>query len=305
MKHTKKLLWVVLAVAVVLSFALQAEKGVNADKGINMDRGEKIAKMLDQMRYEMKQEGATYEVGDNPALQYPIEQLCTLDPSLAGADDYLHESIEQSQTMAVPAAYMGYYTSIKNQASCGSCWAFGIIGNMEGVMKKLGYGDNNLSEQQLLDCNTYGYSCSGGWFDAANNIKTPKGARTESCYPYVGYKTTCKTTCAIYDYITNWYYVGTSSGVPTTASIKDKIYAYGTVTAAVYVNSNFQAYKSGTFSTCVNGTVNHAIILVGWDDVKGAWRLKNSWGTSWGESGLMWIKYACNRVGYAANYYIY
>jgi len=115
-------------------------------------------------------------------------------------------------------------------------------------------------------------------------------------------KTTCKTTCAYAYRATSWAYCGTSSGVPSTTSIKTGIYNYGSVAAAVYANSTFQAYKSGTYNTCVSSSPNHAICLVGWDDAKGAWRLKNSWGTSWGESGLMWIKYGCNKVGYAACY---
>jgi cathepsin L len=52
-------------------------------------------------------------------------------------------------------------------------------------------------------------------------------------------------------------------------------------------------------------SINHAVILCGWDDAKGAWLLKNSWGTGWGENGFMWIKYGCNKVGYGACYAIY
>ncbi|MCK4764796.1 MAG: hypothetical protein KAW12_21540, partial [Candidatus Aminicenantes bacterium] len=50
---------------------------------------------------------------------------------------------------------------------------------------------------------------------------------------------------------------------------------------------------------------NHAIILCGWDDALGAWLLKNSWGTGWGDNGFMWIQYNCNVVGYGANYIVY
>ncbi|MGE5342683.1 MAG: C1 family peptidase, partial [Candidatus Omnitrophota bacterium] len=75
------------------------------------------------------------------------------------------------------------------------------------------------------------------------------------------------------------------------------------VAAAVYANSTFQAYTSGCFSGTASGTVNHAIVLCGWDTTActtGAWKLKNSWGTGWGVSGYMWIKYGSQQVGYKA-----
>lgn len=65
----------------------------------------------------------------------------------------------------------------------------------------------------------------------------------------------------------------------------------------------FQGYKSGVFNENANDNgINHAIVIVGWDDAKGAWRIKNSWSTGWGEAGYMWIKYGSNDIGYAATW---
>ena len=272
---------------------------------------EELQQRLQEMRAVIEKEGHEFTVDLNPAMQYPIEQLCTLDPELVGEDDYLHEDgyyidIQKdglSYAEALPSYYMGYYTSIKNQGSCGSCWAFGIVGALESAVKKVYGSSYNYSEEYLLDCNTYGYSCNGGYFSAHNNHKSPYGARYESCYPYVGVKGTCySSSCPYVRRISSWYYVGGSSSVPTTTSIKNAIMAKGAVAAAVYADYYFQAYTGGTFTRNASGSVNHAIMLVGWDDARGAWRLKNSWGTSWGESGFMWIKYGCQKVGYGANY---
>lgn len=53
----------------------------------------------------------------------------------------------------------------------------------------------------------------------------------------------------------------------------------------------------GTVTWQCMAMVNHAITLVGWDDARGSWLIKNSWNTWWGESGYMWISYNCNNVG--------
>jgi len=281
-------------------------------KGVTPDRGELVANgpdtqvqarevMLEKMRAEIARSGDQFTVGDNEAMQYSIDQLCTFNPDMLPEDVTMYEDNEMdlAAVNALPTSYTGYYTPIKNQGSCGSCWSFSMIGNFEGVIKKATGTTVDLSEQNLLDCNPYGYSCSGGFFNYGY-LMSP-GAALESCDPYVGYKKTCKSSCTKPYKVASWAYVGTSSSVPTTTAIKTAIYNYGTVGAAVYVDSYWQAYSGGTFTRNATGSPNHAIILMGWDDSKGAWRLKNSWGTSWGESGFMWIKYGVQKVGYAAN----
>ena len=322
MKKTTKWLLGLLAVVVVVSLAylpsLQAEaptKIVVDDEGAKRDdaRFEEWNQRLEEMRYVIEKEGHEFTVGHTSATKYPIEQLCTLNPELAGEDDYMHEygefidvDREIDYTMALPTYYIGYYTSIKNQGSCGSCWAFAIVGVLEGRVKQTGGGTQNYSEEYLLDCNHYGYSCNGGYFTAHNDHKSPYGARSESCYPYRGSKGTCySSSCSYVKRITSWYYVSGSSSIPSTSSIKNAIYNKGSVAAAVYADYYFQAYSGGTFTRNRSGSVNHAILLVGWDDSRGAWRLKNSWGTGWGENGFMWIEYDCSNVGYASTYVEY
>lgn len=297
-----KKLTVVLVVLVVfvLATSLQAEGRVK-----RLDRADEIK----AMRTHLAEEGHTYEVGMNPAMNYSLDELCKLDPTLAGPGDIEHEineaDIELDRVMALPSAYTGYCSPIKNQGNCGSCWAFSIIGAIEGQWRKVLGSYSDFSEEQILDCNTYGYSCSGGWFTAYNDVKYPKYFDYESCYPYRGVKGTCyPTTSCDADYVSSWYYVGSSSGVPTTSSIKQKIYDKGAVSVAVYANSTFQAYTGGCYTSNYSGTVNHAVVLYGWDDGQcgGIWRLKNSWSTGWGESGKMRIVYGKQKVGYAACY---
>jgi hypothetical protein len=307
----KKKTWLFGLLVLVVCLVFVQAKTTKDEDAIqrDIDRAEQASLKIEEMRSVLAAEGHTFTIGHNPAMQYKLDQLCNFNPELAGPEDILHEGGEDiegiSYVQALPTSYTGYYTSVKNQGSCGSCWAFSICGVFEGRLLKAGQGSLNLSEQYLLDCNHYGYSCSGGYFSAHNDHKSPYGARSESCYPYVGYKKTCNTACAYYKRITSWYYVGTSSSVPATSSIKQAIYDRGSVAAAIYADSYIQAYTGGCFTRNASGTPNHAIVLVGWNDgncTGGAWRLKNSWGTGWGESGFMWIKYGYQKVGYAANY---
>ncbi|MBN2345073.1 MAG: hypothetical protein JXO51_01700 [Candidatus Aminicenantes bacterium] len=258
-------------------------------------RRQELRNRIAQMRADIRANGWDFEVDANPAMQYSIEQLCTFKPELKPVDlDYEEDCEEALPTATLPRSYTGYYTPIKNQGSCGSCWAFATIGAQEAAMKKRTGSTYNLSEQYLVSCNSYGYGCDGGWFAFAM-CKSP-GSILESCFPY----TALDSPCSYCSNPTRYKVFSYGSVSTTTSKIKSAIYSYGCVAAAVYVNSYFQAYKSGTFSACQNYSPNHAIILCGWDDSRGAWRLKNSWGTGWGESGFMWIKYGCSRVGYGA-----
>jgi hypothetical protein len=95
---------------------------------------------------------------------------------------------------------------------------------------------------------------------------------------------------------------------PTPAQLKQAIYDHGPLNVTVYVNTAFQAYHEGVFNACESQIINHAVVLVGWDDnqgPEGVWILRNSWGTNWGEGGYMRIAYGCCRVGYAATYVNY
>ena len=204
-------------------------------------------------------------------------------------------------------------TPIRDQGPCGSCWAFATAGVMESdILIKDGVSRDS-SEQYLVSCNGVGWGCGGGWFahDYHWNKyiapETTAGVVDESAFPYTATDATCSAAHAHNERLTSWSYVGASNSVPTVDAIKQAIATNGPVAAAVCAGANFQLYRSGvlqTADTC-SGTVNHGIVLVGWDDTLGAWRLRNSWGTSWGESGYMWIKYGLSNVGYAANYAVY
>ncbi len=305
MKNMKKWFVGLTSVAVLAALVFIPSMQAFTKSGDPIQKRAEMQELLDTMRAEIEANGATFTVGANPAMQYPIDQLCTLNPNLAPLDNYVMAPEALTTTEALPAAYTGYYTPIKNQASCGSCWAFGTCAQTETAILKNTGQTVDLSEQWLVSCNTSGWGCNGGWF--AFDYHVNPGAALESCFPYTATDAPCISGCAFPYSIDGWAYVGASNSVPAIDSIKTAIYTYGGVAAAVYVSSYFQGYTSGVFNTCKKNarSVNHAIQLVGWDDAKGAWLLKNSWGTGWGENGFMWIRYGCDLVGYAACYAIY
>ncbi|HLP62122.1 MAG TPA: C1 family peptidase, partial [Candidatus Deferrimicrobium sp.] len=183
----KKLVF--LLVVFVCVMMVQADR----ENPRGFERDVQMANRIAAMKATLAAEGHTFEIGMNEAMQYSLDQLCNLNPALASAEDAEHETVgeELNSVMALPVSYTGYCGTVRNQGNCGSCWAFGITGAIEGQWRKATGTYYDFSEQYLLDCNSYGYSCNGGWFTAFNDCKYPKYFKYESCYPYVAYKKTC------------------------------------------------------------------------------------------------------------------
>lgn len=217
----------------------------------------------------------------------------------------------EGSSVNIPVSYNycpTYCTPIRNQGSCGSCWAFSTVGTMEQHLYYFHGVSTNLAEQYLLRCNASGYSCAGGWYLHNYHYntyccgETTSGAVYESAMPYTGTDGSCTGAPHSHPYKLSGWGDLCGNAVCSTTSIKDKIYNYGPVSVAVYVGSAFQAYTSGIFSTSQTGTVNHAIVLTGYNDTYSYFNLRNSWGTSWGESGYMRITYGTSRIGYKTTY---
>ena len=199
--------------------------------------------------------------------------------------------------------------SAEDQGSCGSCWAFSITGVMKDNIKIKG-GNRRVSQQFLLDCNTNQYSCEGGFFEAHNLHKSPKGAVTWSDYSYTGSQGQCKQGLKYNETLTSWAYLPGGDDV-SVSEMKAAIFQYGTIAVGVAADQAMSNYTGGKFDGSGARDLNHAVNLVGWT-ADGYFIMKNSWGKSWGENGgFMLMKHgtsssnSANIIGAQANYIVY
>ena len=194
-------------------------------------------------------------------------------------------------------------TQVQYQGICGSCWAFTAAAVYETNYLIKNQKPIRVSEQILLDCSKGG-SCDGGWYGGVFDYLMTKGAKTADKYPYKGTVGACADNSVSKYTVIKWGYIKPNAGIPSVKEMKEAIAKYGAIAATVKVTPAFQVYKSGIFDehAKVSGPndVNHAIVIVGWDDKKQAYLVKNSWGPQWGENGYVWVEYGCNNIGYGA-----
>lgn len=199
-------------------------------------------------------------------------------------------------------------TPIRNQKSCGSCWAFASSASMADNILIKDKQSRDLSEQYLVNCERHGWNCSGGFW-AFDMFEEGKGTVYESELPYTGANGSCPANLSYHEKSSRWAFIGSVfEQTPAVEDIKRAIVEFGPVASAVNVTFPFQFYRGGIFSGCSPTTdkeLNHAVNLVGWDDAGGYWIMRNSWGESWGEKGYMRIKYGCNGIGMASAYVNY
>mmetsp|Transcript_19359 Transcript_19359/g.17577 ORF Transcript_19359/g.17577 Transcript_19359/m.17577 type:complete len:328 (+) Transcript_19359:53-1036(+) len=183
-------------------------------------------------------------------------------------------------------------TPVKDQGYCGSCWAFSATEQIEtDAMRTLGT-EYLLSPEQIVQCDKTSSGCSGGWTESAYlYVKNNGGLETESDYPYTSYlgrTGTCSSTKRLNKVtITSFYTLASESDMAA--------YVQSTGPLSVCVDANlWNSYSSGILSVC-GTSVDHCVQAVGvYPTTGGYWKVRNSWGTSWGESGYIRLSYGSN-----------
>ena len=225
-------------------------------------------------------------------LNYDAMAMANFDPTIVKVSN------------AAPAAYdwrdYGRVSPVKDQASCGSCWAFSTIANLEGLYYANKGVMKTFSEQMLVDCDTSDSGCNGGLMEYAFTWLKKNGVMLDSDYPYKGVKSTCKSDKSKYVDMTVTGYKKLGSSYSTWSAVDEdeiKEFLYETGPLAIALNADpLQTYSSGildlTSAKCPTSGINHAVTLVGYgtENSVAYWIVKNSWGTSWGEKGYFRIR---------------
>jgi len=203
------------------------------------------------------------------------------------------------QVSALPTSFdsrkKGWIPAIRNQGQCGSCWAFSTVATVAAShAKKKGKSPLVLSEQQLVDCDTSCNGCSGGLASKGLNY-AKKGLMLLSDYPYKAAEGTCK-----YNSGKVKAKVSTVTSVSSTVSaMKTAVQSAGIISVRINA-SKLHSYDDGIMSASGCSTSpNHAVNVVGWGKSGSTeyWIVRNSWGTSWGESGYFRIVTGSNACG--------
>jgi cathepsin L len=286
-----------------------------------------IKTRLNSLRQEISSGKHRFQVGYTAAMDFDLNQItgAVVPPNIEQlAAEQNAKAAEAMKALPAAAPVPGCsataptfdwrkangVTPIKDQGPCGSCWAFGTMAAFEGSWRVFNGQLINGAEQDILDCNLHNWGCGGGWWAFDQMVPPNRGIATEASYPYTHVKGACKTAVPRPYKAAFWGYVPRpASYIPTVATLKQYLCAFGPLAVAVNATSAFQAYTGGVFDQHSTGNINHAVTLVGWDDSKQAFLIKNSWGTGWGstceygtERGYMWIGYDSNKIGYNAAY---
>jgi C1A family cysteine protease len=240
--------------------------------------------------------------------------------------------VERLQTLDVlPSSFdwrdSGNVTPVKNQDPCGTCWTFGTTSVLESAVLMGENAEYNFSEQSVALCVdrswVYLYDetdepCNaGGWSELASEVFIKKGSVLESCNPYNGLALECDGSCICDDCPpakrVDGYRLATNNGSEINV-IKNAVYDHGPVTMSFYWHSDGN-YTDATWGTIYDyypysGNTNHLVSIIGWNDSvphpdpdhdgTGAWIVKNSWDTDWGNDGFFYLAYNSSGVRHMA-----
>jgi len=242
----------------------------------------------------------TYKMGTNQFTHLSFAEFLeaahiggAVPPNLRRQSDAVFTATGVSTPDSWDWTTQGAVTPVKDQGQCGSCWSFSATGAMEGGYYIKNKSLLSFSEQQLVSCApSPNEGCNGGWMDDAYDyVKGYGGLPAESSYPYSSGTSQVSGTCNNVKPIAGTAPTGHVTVASNAAAMKEAVFARP-VSIAIQANQMaFQTYKSGVLTGNCGTNLDHGVLAVGYGTENGVdyWKVKNSWGPSWGEAGYIKI----------------
>ena len=258
---------------------------------------------LEEVGAAIRTHRVAWEAGDNPISRLSGEQRFLRLGVPLPPPDQLARMTAPAHSAAAPIKFdlrnvggKNYITGVRDQANCGSCVAFGCVATVEGSIAFQTNHPNptmHLSEAHLYYC--YGakehVTCATGWLPNKALVYCISGGLVDdACFPYTAHDQPCNLCSDWQKRLTK-----IKSQTPLTknpAAMKDWISKKGPIIGCFVVYQDFFYYKSGIYKHTTGAQAGgHCVAIVGYDDSTNCWICKNSWTTSWGESGFFRIAY--------------